>query len=217
MITHFRAVILTLALVAGSALVASADPIPYQNVGTPNPIIYSFTATGTGDVIAYFAGSTAVYNEQLGMYINGVLSPNGFGLDNHTSALGQAFILGTVTAGDSLVFAINVITPSLGLVYSDPALNTSYDTNGSLGHNHIYSTAYTATSPVFPGIPTGTYVAFEDLKFPNSDFNYFDETYVFTNISTTPTATPEPGTMLLMGIGAVGAAFMRKRKMISAN
>lgn len=36
-------------------------------------------------------------------------------------------------------------------------------------------------------------------------------------IVTTPTATPEPGTMLLMGIGAAGAAFMRRRKMKSAN
>nr|WP_279343386.1 PEP-CTERM sorting domain-containing protein [Fundidesulfovibrio terrae] len=26
-----------------------------------------------------------------------------------------------------------------------------------------------------------------------------------------PVTTPEPGTMLLMGMGAVGAAFMRKR------
>jgi len=27
-----------------------------------------------------------------------------------------------------------------------------------------------------------------------------------------PTATPEPGTMLLMGIGAAGVAFMRRRQ-----
>lgn len=28
-----------------------------------------------------------------------------------------------------------------------------------------------------------------------------------------PTATPEPGTMILMGVGALGMAFMRKRRM----
>jgi len=31
-----------------------------------------------------------------------------------------------------------------------------------------------------------------------------------------PTATPEPGTMMLMGIGAAGVAFMRRRKMKNA-
>ena len=30
-------------------------------------------------------------------------------------------------------------------------------------------------------IPAGTYVAFEDQQFPNSNFNYFDETFVVTN------------------------------------
>jgi hypothetical protein len=151
------------------------------------------------------------------MYINGVLSPNGFGLDDHTSTVGQSFDLGAVTAGDVLTFAIDVTDPALGLVYSNPALNTSYDSNGSSGHNHVYSTAYTATSPILSNLPTGTYVAFEDLPFPDSDFNYFDETYVFTDINTTPSSTPEPGTMILMGLGAAGMAFMRRIKMKKAS
>ena len=191
---------------------AKADLIPYPNAGTPNPITYTFTAAATGHVIAYFAGSGAAYDEQLGMLINGVMSPNGFGLDDHSSALGQSFDLGSVTAGDVLTFAVDVISPSLGLVYSDPALNGGYDFAGS---NHVFSTQYTATSTVFPGIPVGTYVAFEDLRFPGSDFNYFDETYVFTNVATNddpPTATPEPTTLLLLGIGVTGMAFMRRRK-----
>jgi hypothetical protein len=33
---------------------------------------------------------------------------------------------------------------------------------------------------------------------------------------TVPTATPEPGTMLLMGLGMAGAAWMRSRKMRNA-
>jgi len=45
----------------------------------------------------------------------------------------------------------------------------------------------------------------------------FDDPYVEyevrMNVTSHPTAaTPEPGTMLLMGIGAAGAAFMRRRK-----
>ena len=54
---------------------------------------------------------------------------------------------------------------SLGMdAYSDSSLNLSYDAVGQTEHNHIYSTPYTATSPVFTGVPAGTYVAFEDLQ-----------------------------------------------------
>ena len=47
----------------------------------------------------------------------------------------------------------------------------------------MYSTSYTATSPRLAGVPVGTYVAFEDLPFPGSDFNYYDENFVFTNVA----------------------------------
>lgn len=48
----------------------------------------------------------------------------------------------------------------------------------------------------------------------SSPYHQFDN--IVLN-SESPTATPEPSTMLLMGIGAAGAAFMRRRKMKSAN
>ncbi|MFZ5426741.1 MAG: PEP-CTERM sorting domain-containing protein [Thermodesulfobacteriota bacterium] len=48
-------------------------------------------------------------------------------------------------------------------------------------------------------------IGFEDLRLKNSDADYQDM------IVSVTVATPEPGTMLLMGIGAAGAAFMRRR------
>ena len=45
------------------------------------------------------------------------------------------------------------------------------------------------------------YVAFEDLQFPGSDFNYNDESFVFTN---TVVKTPEPSSFALLGIGIAG-------------
>jgi hypothetical protein len=198
-------------LVVGVAIAqgAHAGAIPYPNPGTPNPITYTFTAAATGDVYAYFAGSGASYDEQLGLLDNGVLTSAGFGLDDHTSSLGQVFDLGHVTEGDSLVFVLDVTSPALGYVYSDPSLNSSYDANGTAEHNHIYSTAYTGT-PSLPGVPDGVYVGFEDQPFPGSDFNYGDETYVFTNVSMS-TAVPEPGSLALFGFGLAGLWAIRRR------
>lgn len=149
------------------------------------------------------------------MLDNGVLTASGFGLDDQTSPIGQSFNLGTVKAGDTLVFVLDNLT--LGMTaYSDSSLNGSYDSAGYTGsHNHIYSTSYTATSPILDSIPQGTFVAFEDLQFPNSDFNYNDEDFVFVNVATsttTPSSNPEPSTSLLLGAGLilVGGTSLRK-------
>jgi hypothetical protein len=139
--------VVALALVMGAAD-ASADLIPYGNVGTPNPTIYTFTATASGDIMAYFAGSSAGYDTEIGMLVNGV--PTGIvGLDDHSSTVGQSLDLGFASAGSTLVFEL--INNSLGLsAYSDPSLNLPYDVAGETanGHNHVYSTAYTATGSI---------------------------------------------------------------------
>src|SRR5262245_63413823 len=71
---------------------ARADTIPYPNPGSPNPATYSFTAAFTGDVIAYFAGSSASFENTLGLQINGV-STGIFGLNNKTSMVEKASVL----------------------------------------------------------------------------------------------------------------------------
>jgi len=212
----FRASIAAL-LMAGTAGIARAGgPIPYPSVGTPNPVTYTFTASATGDVIGYFAGSGAAYDEQVGMLDNGVLTAAGFGLDDHSSSLGQAFDFGTVTAGDTLVFVDQIEaggdgTPVTGYVYSDPADNVSYDYSGVTNHNHIYSTSASA-GEVYGGSPAGTYVAFEDLRFPYSDYNYFDDTFVFTDVSTVEGRVPDgASTLALLGASIAALLVLRRR------
>ena len=73
-------------------------------MGTPNTAGYTFTAAADGDIIAYFAGSTAGFDLRLGLMVNGTLTTAGLALDDHTSAIGQSFDFGPVKAGDTLTF-----------------------------------------------------------------------------------------------------------------
>jgi hypothetical protein len=175
---------------------ASAGPL-YSNPGSENLQTYSFTAASTGDLIASFAGTGAAYEQQLGVLINGV-SSGLIGLNNHTSAIGASFNLGHVQAGDTLTF-FDVITGG-ATWYSNAALN--FD-----GGNHIFSKVVSA-GEAFASSPAGTYVAFEDLTFPFSDFNYFDQTFVFTVAS----AVPEPSAWAMMILGFLGVGFMAYRR-----
>ena len=51
----------TVAVLVGAAMDARATTIPYPTPGVPNPVTYTFTAATDGDIVAYFAGSTAAY------------------------------------------------------------------------------------------------------------------------------------------------------------
>ncbi len=183
------------ALVVAATSAQAVIPV-YPTPGTANPALYTFTASMTGDITAYFAGSTAGYNETLGLLVNGV-STGITGLQNHTTPLGTALDFGSVTAGDSLIFFINVQTTG-DTFYSRKSLNGD-------GFNHVWSTAYAGGDA---GIPAGTLVAFEDLR-GGGDRNYNDEKFVFTNTSS---STPEPAAWALMlgGFGLIGAALRRR-------
>ena len=199
--------VVTLTLISGAFQAGYADQIPYGSVGSYNATTYSFTAASTGDVIAYFAGgSGAGYDNQLGLRVDGILTSAGYGLDNHTSGIGDFINLGHVNAGQTMVFVLKNLTLD-DYAYSDPTMNGAYDANDATGHNHIYSTSY--TSGLLPGVPMGTYVAFEDLRFPNSDYNYNDENFVFTTV---PSPVPEPISMLLFGTGITCLAGVARRR-----
>lgn len=208
----------TVFLLSGAA--ASAAAPAYPTVGKVNKTTYEFTASTTGDLIGYFAGSTAGYTETIGLMVNGVM-PTTFGLNDHTSTLGEAFDFGHVTKGDSLVFVLNTQENAHHFAFSDPSLNAPYDFN-TVGSNHVYSTHYDGQG-LGGGIPAGTYVAFEDLTPWWTDFNYHDDTFVFADTRTVATRSavaggvvgtvPESGTwaMMIVGLGLMGAELRRQR------
>jgi hypothetical protein len=178
---------------------AQATPTPYSHPGTANATTYTFTAASTGEVLAYFVGSTAAYTSDITMLVNGV-GTGIFGLNNHTSTYGTTLEFGSVNAGDVLVFELRGIIPaSNGPWYSQQSMNSD-------GVNHVYSAAYGGDLI----IPAGTFVAFEDLP-GGGNFNYHDEDFVFTNVATNG-QVPEPTSLALLGLGLAGLGFARRKK-----
>jgi hypothetical protein len=191
------------AVLASFAVSANAAPVPYADAGVENPYQYTFTAIESGDIIAYFVGKGgADFSNNLGMTVNGV--PTGTtGLNNQSSSFGEPLNLGFANAGDTIVFTLNV-TNTGNTWYSNKSLNAD-------NTNHVYAVDFSGEDEL---IPTGAYVAFEDLaKFgaPNSDFNYLDEQFVVTNVAVAP-AVPVPAAAWLFGSAVLGLAGVTRSR-----
>jgi len=191
-------------LFLSAALHATADPVIYQNAGLI-AASHSLIAASTGEVNAYFYGTTANDDESLGLLVNGV-STGIWGLENHAATYGQELSFGSVNAGSALTFQIFVQNTGYTLT-SDPALNAD-------GINHAYTRSFGNGI-----IPAGTFIGFEDLMLGDpSDLNYTDETFVVTNVAAAAAApqfrpfaqvseAPEPGSVASTGLGFLGAAL----------
>jgi hypothetical protein len=159
------------------------------------PTESELVATG-GEVIVYFAGSTASLDSVLNL-----ISPVNVGpfFPNQTTPVGTALSLGTFVAGDILRFRLDV---SSGQSYfSGPA---SGNPDGVIHVAHA-EWAADATIPV-----NGTLVGFEDL-FGGGDLDYDDNSFVFTNVRS-PTSVPEPSSLMLAGAGVLALGLLRRRR-----
>lgn len=181
--------LILMAAAALLSLAARANPDVYPTPGTQAPAS-SFTASASGQLVAYYTGESGGFTNLVGARINGV--DGAIGLSNHGSAYGDKFVLGTVSAGDSLVFFIDVNAGS-ARYYSDASLNSD-------GVNHAWAAAFAGDALV----PAGTNIAFEDLP-SGGDFNYRDHSIVFQI-----TAVPEPASWALLLAGA-GVVALRRR------
>src|SRR5439155_5795184 len=104
-----------------------------------------------------------------------------------------------VQMGDVLTFVDGITGGAIW--YSDPTLNSD-------SGNHVFSTTGSA-GQAFANSPAGSYVAFEDLTFPQSDLEYQDQTFVL-NISATLQVSdiPETSSWETMVHGFAGICLM---------
>lgn len=191
----------SLLLAAGLALslAAQANPEAYPNAGHEAPSS-TFVAAASGELVAYYTGLSGGYTNLVGLRINGVDGPAG--LSNHGTAYGTPFALGTVAAGDSLVFFIDATDydGKTTRYYSDKSLNADHV-------NHAWANAYAGDAQV----PAGVSLAFEDLA-NGGDFNYGDHGFVVAGVTAIPAPVPEPASWMLLLGGAAGLATLRRRR-----
>jgi hypothetical protein len=192
---------MVLALSAYTSL-ASAAPAPYANAGTQNLLEYTFTAATTGDITAFFVGKGgAEYVNTLSISINGV-ETGITGLNNQTSVYGESLNFGHANAGDVIVFSLYVANLD--------RTRSSVKSQNIDSVNHVYSASFAGEQ----SIPTGLYLAFEDLKGSDeyADFNYLDAQFVISNVSNGTPEVPVPAAAWLMGSGLLGLAGVARRR-----
>ena len=195
---------------AASSLPALADCIPYCQIGTiaPTKVI---TAQADGDVTGRFFNYSADFADSVRVVDVTQNWTSAWSLDNKTSHSGDTVTFGAARAGDLLV--VELWDQVTNMIYaSEPDLSAD-------GKNHAY-----VVGGNFFGKPSA-FVGLEDLRVTEAtDWDYNDHEFFLFNVSVANSlntigqfgddyrvATPEPTSLVLMGVGLV-SVFRKARR-----
>lgn len=196
-------------LAAGTTSLFADSFAAYSGVGpitTSSPVIYT-GAKGVG-ITAYFYSVSAADTDTISVWdatTGNFLMPQG-AFNNQVPATVDSvvtFTSGSLNTNDVLYFDL------YNTSYSGDTFSSNMPTSPD-GDNHAYMTPFFGVIGSH-GVITGTYVGMEDLPNGASDWDYNDDTFVFTQVSQTA-PTPEPGTFALLGTGLLGAAGAIRRR-----
>ncbi len=228
MLRNFRILILfALAALAWNVTPAYSTTVTYTNLAswqaaTSGDQTIDFSGKANGKAIQDYSDSTGVVYPDV-QFIG--ITPNGNALDVSDTSIMSWYSFGT---GEALMEPMNSTTgvPFIHVVFTTPvtAFGSDLFTFSNTGMNFgitVLGTQYTAATnttapPAFWGVTSDTPISSVDFTLQGTtptggSVAFLDNFRYGSQSSAPPDPTPEAATMLLIGSGLLGLAYLRKR------